>query len=65
MLFAPQACAALLLSAAISVAGYNVASTAETDELAITALGKLGVYYAAQKDHGTCTINTAAVRREW
>jgi hypothetical protein len=65
MLFAAQVCAILLLSAATAVAGYNAASTAETDKLAITALGKLSEYYAAQKDHGTCTIKTAAVRREW
>lgn len=65
MLTVSRFCVAFLLAAGSVVAGYSAASTAETDKLALIALGKLGVHYAAQKDHGSCTIKKAAVRREW
>lgn len=54
-----------LLSVATAVAAYVPASTAETDRLAGVALVKLGTYYAGQANHGTCTIQNAAVRKEW
>jgi hypothetical protein len=62
MLFAPVA---LLLSAATAGAVSTPASTTDTDRLAVAALGKLGVFYAGHRDHGTCSVQNAAVRREW
>lgn len=44
---------------------YNPASTAKTDAIAKDALAKLTEFVANNPNAGTCTIQTAAKRREW
>ncbi|KAK3314850.1 hypothetical protein B0H66DRAFT_563793 [Apodospora peruviana] len=54
--------------AANTASGYTTASTAQTDQLAAVALGKLSVYAVANASPGPrpkCTLANAAKRREW
>ncbi|TVY44172.1 Tyrosinase-like protein [Lachnellula occidentalis] len=50
---------------ALSAATYTPASTANTDQLAANGLSNLATWAAAGNLNGTCTLQNAAVRREW
>lgn len=45
--------------------GWQPAPSYQTDFLAAEALSKLAAYYAANSTQDNCTLENAAVRREW
>lgn len=55
----------LLLAAASGVVGYNPEPTNATDALAEQALANLTTYVASFSSETSCSIETAAKRREW
>ncbi|TVY39261.1 Tyrosinase-like protein [Lachnellula subtilissima] len=50
---------------ALSTAAYTPASTANTDQLAADAISNLATWAADGNINGTCTLENAAVRKEW
>jgi hypothetical protein len=46
-------------------AGWTPAPSTKTDLLAAEALRKLKAYYAGNHMPGNCTLENAAVRKEW
>lgn len=53
------------LFALSTVAAYTPASTANTDQLAADGLSNLATWAADGNLNGSCTLENAAVRREW